>query len=571
MVHAFNPIKDPFLNQNLNPLFLQLIQKYWDPIANIKHSEEASKAKYHLIQFVFRKLFMPLFLLFPPKPKGEFFLLSAVHHDGMGDFFALLKLAKLFRLVHPLLDIQLVYTYKQNLPPINLEDYLLTAKNLHPFQETSSILTKILEPILEGQSNLPFENELTHLLQEKEQITQIYTKIQQQGNEVSSLKDLIADLDRQLLRLHFLNEQKLRAQALYQKMKNSLALVQIALAINTFENPLLVSRSLYFSETGNFQGIGNFLFLNWYSMGLLPFEEGIFLKSPSSQKQHWENAALPLFLFNSENPDPDKLIEYFTSHNLYVGYLPKQPKQQVLFILLICMMQKTNSNQIDVILPTIAQKELLEIDKKWLAACKISSVVLIEDFGKKEKILVKTRVRKKKVLRLIHALPLSSSDFAKILSLSEQLTGCTGDISLSECLIMKKIPFYEIRPHKIETIESFRTIAINLKLKDIENYFSELIKKEYSLETQAENLSECLKRPTFQDNWEKILLFIEQYYCLEDNLIGHLNHYFYMSSNSYLKNFEDELADAYLHERISSQKAIELMKKELIHLSEKHN
>ena len=74
-------------------------------------------------------------------------------------------------------------------------------------------------------------------------------------------------------------------------MKESLILIHIALALNTFDNPALASKSIYFAETGNFQGIANYLQRNWFSMGLEPFEEGIFLKKQPISS-HWMDVKL---------------------------------------------------------------------------------------------------------------------------------------------------------------------------------------------------------------------------------------------------------------------------------------
>lgn len=94
-------------------------------------------------------------------------------------------------------------------------------------------------------------------------------------------------------------------------MKESLALIHIALALNTFDQPALAAKSIYFAESGNFQGIANYLQRNWFSMGLDPFEEGIFFK-PEPKFSKWAATKLTKYLWQAEQPSEEQIKQYFT-------------------------------------------------------------------------------------------------------------------------------------------------------------------------------------------------------------------------------------------------------------------
>lgn len=240
------------LEENLSPLLLHVTKPQF------------SEATPYLLE----RIMQPLYLKYTPNVKGSIFICAQVLTDGNGDYISLIKAAKVLQKSHPLLQVEVVFTYAKKLPEIDTSGLLL-----HPFLEHPE--KQILEPILEGQ---PAEE---------------------------------------------LSAEAILAEAIYERMKNALAIIHIAIALNTFDNPLLASKSLYFAEAGNFMGYKNSLKYNWYSLGLSPVEEGIFLEMPFVRKDR-----------------PDR----------YLGYIPKSEAQQITFRNLINLIEK--GKEVEIVSPT---------------------------------------------------------------------------------------------------------------------------------------------------------------------------------------------------------------------------
>ena len=340
-------------------------------------------------------------------------------------------------------------------------------------------------------------------------------------------------------------------------MKDGLAIVQIALAFNTFENPLLASKTLFFAEAGNFEGIANYLQLNWFSMGLHPFEEGVFLKKNSTPLKGWKDHRLSLLLWNSENPSAKELKDYEQARHLHLAYLTKISLQQIIYVYLIVLQHKKDTKAIDIIFPKLDLQEIKQLDFEWMYQYGISQVTLVDfDTNDEERILWEKKSSLKK-LRLIHEFPLPSSDFVKILSLSSDIVGCTGDMSLSECLIWKKIPFYEQRKHKLENWKAFQNIAKFLKLKSVDAYFEAFANfEEDNPQKTAQMLHKILQEEAFYGEWSQLSEFVQKYYSLEDSLVSHINRHLHMIGNPKLRKEEEELASKYLADKISAHEAL---------------
>ncbi len=562
-------LEDPFFKQKLNPFFLKELHQYWHAFSQEDLQHELGKAKKNLLRFAFKRLFQPIYLSYQPKISGPIYFLSRIFADGWGDYFALLKSAKILKESHPSLDVNVVYTYQYNIPHVDLKDYLLEEDHIFPFFEKSPPFFHLLESILEGKNSHHFDLELAELQKEKQLQKQDYEAIvAKQGRPIEALEEFLDDLEEKIQQVKLLIDAKNSAENLYQKMQESLAIVHIALAINTFENPALAHKSFYFSETGNFQGIANLLQLNWFSMGLLPFEEGVFLKKslPESSKTPWKDLRLPHFLFGTVQPTSAHISNYFSNNTLHLGYLPKIPHQEKIFIYLICLQQKKESGGIDIILPSQRKNECLKLDADagWLTDLGISKVVSVDINTGEEKTIFEKSLPFEKKLRLIHILPIPSHDFSKILEMSGEVVGCTGDISISECLLAKKIPFYELRKHKVETTESFQRLAQHLGLENIYDYFTEITNfQKKPAEIVATNLHNILQQPSFNNQWNELLRFINQYYCFEDALLSHLNRHFFHHLNPALKNEEELLIQNYYEGKISASQAYQTLEESL--------
>ena len=208
-----------------------MIEESLSPLL-LKSSEFKTK---EALPFILGKLFQPLYLKYRPRVKGTVFVLTKVHSDGYGDWLALLKSAWALRKMNPGLEFELIYTHARALPEVDTKGLLL-----HPFLEHPE--RPVLEPILEGQ------------------------------------------------KAEGISAEAIMAEAIYDRLQKGLALVHVALALNTFDNPLLAPESLYFAEAGNFLGFEDSARYNWFSMGLGPLEEGLFMQTRFKRKDTLKRA-----------------------------------------------------------------------------------------------------------------------------------------------------------------------------------------------------------------------------------------------------------------------------------------
>lgn len=319
-------------------------------------------------------------------------------------------------------------------------------------------------------------------------------------------------------------------------LDESLAIVHIALALNTFDNPQFAKKSFYFSETGNFQGIGNYLQRNWYSMGLQPFEEGIFLRRTFDDTVPWHDLRLPSLMEGGANPQ--------------LGYISKIPEQLVLYIYLECLLQKDKPGDLVILIPKLLKKGQMNFNIGWLKDHGIAKMVI------EKEVILDTGIDQGKTIHFYPAFPMATSDFEKAISRCGTIVGCTGDGSLSDCLIAEKIPFYELRKHKQETWEAFQMLAKHLQLSDVEAYFKALIGfQNFPLETTAEELYTIVVRASFEPQWKSIINFIKKYDRFEEALLAHLNRHFYLQQNPAVQAKEEELINKYYNGKISSEEA----------------
>ena len=415
----------------------------------------------------------------------------------------------------------MIYTHERDLPRIEPEDYLLHPGEQHAFRQTPH--TRVFGPILEGKPLLQFEGELHKLKEEQRKTTQDYALIAQKTEiGASALKELLDDLDQKVSQIEPALEQ---AERLYKQLQKSLAIVHIALALNTFENPHFAKKSFYFSESGNFQGIANYFQYNWYSMGLQPFEEGIFLKNGS---------------------------ETFTPRpHTYLCYLTKTPPQILAFIYLVALLEQDQQSDIEIYLPRLQ----LTLNSAHLNSLSIGKVLVNGN-------AIEINTNKQKVLHLHHVLPLPSKEFSALLQASADIVGCTGDHSLSECLTLSKVPFYEVRAHKLETVQAFIQIAKGKNLFTVAHYFEKFLELEKETpESFAAQVFICLTLPAFKGEWEQLLKFIREEYCFEDALIAHLNRHFHFILKPELKEIEDRIVMQVLQQQISAEEAYATLEK----------
>lgn len=563
-----NLLDDPFLKSKLNPLFLESLSKYWNGLIDAKVSEEEEiqikEALYNLVRFTFRHLFKPLFLKYIPKVKGTVFLLSAVHSDGLGDYMATLKCAELLKREHPELDVQIALTHRQRLPPVDPAFTSIKKENIHDFQESDRPDSYILEKILEGKTEFSFLQQLERLQKEKQSIILEYDSLKETHPfAAEALKELADEMDKPIKQQEYFIRKKKEAEALYKQMEESLALIHIALAINTFDNPALASKSLYFAEAGNFQGIANYLQRHWFSMGLDAFEEGIFLKGQQEHPQ-WIHVKLSHFLWNEEQPSALQLESYLKNHSLHVGYLPRIEEQKRIFVEMICRFYTHDSRNIDIILPNEGDEEKLKFDRNWMIRYGISSVsavTLTQEY--REHILEEAHLPGEKKLRLIYALPIPNSDFTKLIRLSGDIVGCTGDGSFSDCITAGKIPFYQVRPHKLQSLKSFMHLARILTLPEVHEYFEQLILFANWPSSSFIDKFEILKEGSFKLQWKVLIDFMREYGCFEDSFLAHVNRHLFGVYSWDIKEKEEMLIQEYFEQTSSAEMAYDTFEKML--------
>jgi hypothetical protein len=539
-------LEESFFFEKLNPLFLQGLKKYWEVLqkASSAENDKVQTIKLQLFRYIFRHLFQHLYLQNPPLVQGSLFVLGSIHPDGLGDYYALLKTANVLKQNYPQLQINVVYRHQCPLPKIDPPAYLLQEENIHSFLETSDI--SILEPILEGCLELPYEKKIKELKTEYKQMLGDFKTIKlKKGYEIITLKEWLEERKKLIEYFEKFREEKKRAKHVYQQMKKALAIVNVALALNTFDQPRLGPKSMYFAETGNFTTIANYLQRHWFSMGFGEFEEGIFLQKIPLKLGGWQDEVFKKLV--------EKKEAYSKTHCLYLAYLPKIPHQMLVFIHLVCCLQANESRDIDIVLPSMTAEDF-HLDEVWLKKQGISKVIFLNREINRQ-VLYDMNCPGKN-LRLLNLLPLPTNDFEKLLSLSEDVMGCTGDGSLSDCLIQQKIPFYEMRKHKLETGESFIKMADFLKLEDVKAYFEEIVRyHELTPSLKAEEIHKLLKKPLFKKQMKLLNEFIQHYYCYENALLAQVNRLLWIKANPSIKLKEEKLVQHYFENKITAKQA----------------
>lgn len=569
MTKVADLFEDPFLNQKLNPIFLETLKGYWATLQNAQVSDEEKiqirEALYNLVRFAFQHLFQPLYLKYVPKVKGRIFLLSAVHSDGIGDYIATLKCAQLLKEFYPEIDVHVAYTHKQKLPALDSTFPLIKRENIHAFLETTDSLSNVLGNVLEGKKEFSFTQELEKLFREKESILGEYETLKASHPKAGlAIKELADELDRPIKQIQYFMQKKVEADHLYEMMKHSQALIHIALAINTFDNPDFARNSLYFAESGNFQGIANYLQRNWFSMGLDAFEEGIFLKKQNETTQ-WMYVKLSKFLWKVEQPSSDQIADYLKQYNLLVGYLPNVAEMRYIFIEMMCHRYIQDDRHIDIILPYQENEEFQKFNTEWMTSFGISKVIVVE-FNRtvNERVFAEIELPVEKHLRLINVLPVPSSDFIKLINLGGDIVGCTGDGSLSDCIIADKIPFYEVRHHKIQILAVFRHLARVLALPDVIDYFEQLeLFSAWPAVSFIEKFEAILSGDAFKSQWKMLIEFIRRYYCFEDSFLAHISRHLFSHLAWEIREKEEMLIQSYFEGAISAEEAYDTLEKML--------
>lgn len=482
-------------------------------------------AKNNLIKWAQQRSQLPLYAEYIDKKGGELFLLSSIWSDGFGDYFALLRAASALQRHHKALSVQVVFHHKQPLPPVDYKQFGLFAEQIHAFRESDDPISHILEPVIEGCGQLLFEKEYEHHVNERLLDIASQDARVKRGEKRNPILDCCIEEASEILAvLEPYFEIKKRAQELRRRMEKARALVHIALALNTFSDEKLRRKSLYFSESGNFQGIENSFKLQWYSMGFLAFEEGLFLPRPSERYDAWDSQQLREF-WKIHSPEPGKFyLGYFSIHLTYTAKL---------FIYFLSAWCREQQRDLLLFIP-IASIEALGLDKEWLKMQEIAEIVHYKHGGIVEhmKLSESTAEGRKKILRIVNYFPLSPADFSRLLKESGSIVGCTGDGTLGECIAADKLPFYEVRRHKQQNyqglLELTHAYSGNTALLA---YLKNSCEAEGQLPEQlAEQLAHSANDPQLFSSWKLVVEVIKKHFDFERSLLGHVNRHLYNQS-----------------------------------------
>ncbi|MGK5595604.1 MAG: hypothetical protein ACSNEK_09660 [Parachlamydiaceae bacterium] len=483
-------LHDSFIQEKLNPLYLSELQSIQKELANLPYAiREETEEK--ILLFTFRKLLNPFYRSKSPAAAKEIFVITTISSDGIGDYIALNKLAHLLAKLYPHFIIKLAYTYQRELPELPTHHEVFSF--FDPFY--------LIEAIVEGRELPSYPaavKTLEHeLAQQKEDAKQL-----EESSPLASeaLLKLCQELEEQLSQAKQLAHLQKKGVRFYEELKECDSIIHISLALNTFENPLLKGKSLYFSETGNFQGMDAALKLHWFSMGLSPFEEGIFLKDHLSCSSF-----------------SDQLPSHF-----YVSYITQLSEAKLTYLYLICRLQE--QGDIHLYLSPLTQMEKESINLEELAKTGIAHLHYLQGAEIKQVIDIKALGKN---LYLHEDLPIPFREFLPLLNNSQSPVGCTGDLSLSEVISRQQIPFYEPRKHKQETLEALLKMAQHYKLNCVVDYLT-LLQQIPSAQPEllAEKIAKVINGNLFAE-WKIILTTIHSYYYLEDAIHGRLNTFFY--------------------------------------------
>lgn len=421
----------------------------------------------------------------PCSVKGEFFCMSAIWADGWGDYFALLQAAGLLRKHIPSLDIYCIFQHKRNLPNLDLNDFGLTTDQLFAFQETDLESSQILEPVLAGQERafaqeiLVLQNEIA--LDEASQTKRV-SRIEALDVSIEEARTQLSQLERQ-------KDQQERALVLRERLLKSRGILHMSLALDTFSDPALRSKSMYYAEIGNFQGMENAFQLNWYCMGLLPFEDGLFLVAEQAELE-----------------------------NHYVAHFNWHKKSQQVFLYFLALRHRDEAL---VLYMPVQALDNLQMDGDWLRQHGVSQMTYQD-----EKIDLQPTGT---IIEIRNPFPLPIKQFRQLIAGSQQIVGCTGDGSLGDCLAAGRLPFYEMRPHKIGVIEGLLTQVrvIAPEAEGLTRYFevlSHMLQDSTDPKECALDLHEALMTSEWEKSWPKVIREIHRHYNLEQNLVARVKH-----------------------------------------------
>jgi len=501
--------------------------------------QQLAAVRQALVKWALLRSLVPLYARASFSHSGDLFVASSIWTDGLGDYFALLRAAGALQRRHSGIKVHVIFHHKQQLPSVDVAQFHLRPEQIHPFYEGENPLTHVLKPIIEGKETLPFEERYRQLVSERaSDIASQFARESKGLQHSSALDSCIQDASAEIAALTPYFAIQEQARVLRKKMEGALAIVHIALALDTFSDSILKPKSLYFAESGNFQGMENSFALNWYSMGLNPFEEGLFLPISKHGKGEW-NSPLLSRLWEQKS---------LSTGSFHLGYFNQQQADAArLFLYLTCCRVHPGEPSSLVLLMPIAALEALALDIPWLASQQIKQIIHQKSDGTEKRYAIASQGRD---LFLINCFPVTSQDFIRLIKESGPVVGCTGDGSLGECLAAGKLVFYEVRRHKMQTYQGLLELArfYGTKSPLLLQYLQAVaqIDQSRSPEERALFLAQLLEEPLLFDAWREVTKAISLYFDFEEALLGRVARHLLLSQDSSLRQKEEKAIQEYI-------------------------
>lgn len=263
----------------------------------------------------------------------------------------------------------------------------------------------------------------------------------------------------------------------------------------------------------------------------------------------------------------------------YVGYLKEEQasneRHRAGFVLAAAAVQNTLSADIDIVCPF---NDINELDINSLQKLNIGRVVLLErdrnsELKEKQFVAVSPAGRE---IRILNPFPISNEDWMLLLKFCEPLVGCTGDMSFSEVISNKKIPFYQIRWHKVEFMEQLIEFC-GFDYHEDYNRFHRVLKLfndclvENSKSTDLPENFLAIGRLVDEQlvsECQKFANRIEQHYCANAILASRVKRELAYAQYPELKKIENEIFTKWENGEITLQKAREMISYHLYTIAE---
>ncbi|OGN71715.1 MAG: hypothetical protein A3G30_03970 [Chlamydiae bacterium RIFCSPLOWO2_12_FULL_49_12] len=301
------------------------------------------------------------------------------------------------------------------------------------------------------------------------------------------------------------------------------------------------------------------------SMGVGLYSHGIALSPFTGERgfEYLENKGLKRFLLDGAKKN---------SHHFCYGYLPKQEKEKtderhmLAFITAtLALFEESGKEWIDLVGPF--DSEEIQINSYLLEFLKTKDVQELQCINKDPQrpgwITTSIPFEKEgRKIRLINPFPISHHDARLLTALSENVVGCTGDMSLSEALSEGLLPFYQIRSHKESFFRSLHDLAAETFSGDSNHlvaYLSALINwnplapgDDY-LHAGAK-LGRLLRHPETQAQMRTFSALIKTHYPYQEILIGLIaGKLFQLSSYSAIKQIYEQFSSCEIDEKTTVQ------------------